>query len=459
MTQEPEVGPSEPSELEELLMPIDIESTDPDSAVVYRMLYEHSQAALAYTQLLYDLSRRLVGAYHLTEVLDVLCTGVKTALNADTVFVMLVDAERHVTQQIRFDAQHHDWLHQNRHNGTLGDIWAGVIGRAIRTRTAVLSSKQEIDLSESPRLRILRKRTFGLCAIAVTPMRFQQRVVGAVVAINQYPKRDFNSFDVELITTFADQAALVVENARLQAEMAARSVQLAQQAEELARSNAELERFAYVASHDLQEPLRVVSSYVELFLRRYGAGLPDEGEIYLGFVLDGVERMRQLIKDLLAYSRVDTYGRAPARASSRIVFDAAQARLATLIAETDAVIIVDPLPDVLADETQLEQLFQNLLSNALKFRLAKPPRIHVYAQRKDKLWYFSVQDNGIGIDMEQSERIFKIFQRLHTREEYPGTGIGLAICKRIVERHGGRIWLESTPGKGSTFHFSLPAVE
>ncbi|MBI1299895.1 GAF domain-containing protein [bacterium] len=446
------------SDFDDLMLPIDIEHTDPNSAVVYRMLYEHSQAALAYTQTLYDLSRRLVGAHHLAEVLDILCDGVKTAISADAVFVVLVDVYRTLAHEIWADMAHQPWLVNLQDRESSRYLMDGLVQRALQTGTPVLSTKNENDLRESPHQRILRKRLFGLCSVAVTPMYFQQRVVGAVVVVNQYPKRDFNSFDIELISTFAGQASLGVENARLQAEMAARSVQVAQQAEDLARSNTDLERFAYVVSHDLQEPLRSVTGYMELFLRRYGKDLPDEGTFFLDYALDGAERMRQLINDLLTYSRVGTRGRPPIRVSSEIAFLAACERLAKLIEESGAQITSALLPELFGDEAQIEQLFQNVLSNALKFRNVAPLHIHIGVARQDSLWRFAVQDNGIGIDTAQAERIFQVFQRLHTREEYPGNGIGLAICKRIVERHGGRIWFESTPGHGSTFYFTLPGI-
>lgn len=457
MTQESD-GMGAGSDFDDLMLPIDIENTDPNSAVVYRMLYEHSQAALAYTQTLYDLSRRLVGAHHLADVLDILCDGVKAAISADAVFVVLVDAYRNLAHELWADAAHQPWLINLHEQDSARYLMDGLVQRALHTGSPVLSTKNAIDLRESPHQRILRKRLFGLCAVAVTPMYFQQRVVGAVVVVNQYPHRDFNSFDVELISTFAGQASLGVENARLQAEMAARSVQVAQQAEELARSNADLERFAYVVSHDLQEPLRSVSGYLELFMRRYGAELPDEGEFFLHYALDGADRMRQLINDLLTYSRVGTRGRPPTRVSSEIAFLAACERLAKLIEDSGAQITSDLLPELFGDESQIEQLFQNMLSNALKFRSIAPLHIHIGVARQDSLWRFAIRDNGIGIDTAQSERIFQVFQRLHTREEYPGNGIGLAICKRIVERHGGRIWFESTPGQGSTFYFTLPGI-
>jgi PAS domain S-box-containing protein len=234
---------------------------------------------------------------------------------------------------------------------------------------------------------------------------------------------------------------------------------LAKQAEDLARSNVELERFAYVASHDLQEPMRTVRSFAQLLKRRCANQLTGDATEYLQYITSGVERMQTLINDLLAYSRVSSQGAAFAPADCnhilRMVVDSLQAAIET----HKATITFDPLPVVVGDATQLGQVFQNLVANAIKFHAERPPRIHVSATDRPGERVFSVRDNGIGIAPEYFDRIFIIFQRLHTIEEYGGTGIGLAVCKKIIERHGGRIWVESQVGEGTTFYFSIPKRE
>jgi len=227
-------------------------------------------------------------------------------------------------------------------------------------------------------------------------------------------------------------------------------------AADLARSNAELEQFAYVASHDLQEPLRMVSSYVQLLARRYKGQLDADADDFIDFAVDGAKRMQELVNDLLTYSRVGTRGNPFEPTDCEAVLALALGNLELAIEEGGAVVTHDPLPVVVADGSQLAQVLQNLIANSIKFRGEMPPRIHVSATSMGDEWVFCVRDNGIGIDPQYHDRVFVLFQRLHTRREYPGTGIGLAICKRIVERHGGRIWVESELGQGSAFHFAIP---
>ena len=259
---------------------------------------------------------------------------------------------------------------------------------------------------------------------------------------------------------------------RKQAELA-----LAQANADLARSNKELEQFAYVASHDLQEPLRMITSYTQLIARRYNEKLDQNAREFMGFAVNGALRMQRLIHDLLAYSRVGTRGKPPALTESGEAVDAALDNLKLAIEECGATVTREPLPAVMVDPVQLTQLFQNLIGNALKFRGSAKPHIQLRAERhpapaankgvetskpargNTEEWQFSVRDNGMGIDPQHFEKIFVIFQRLHTVDQYPGTGIGLAICKKIIERHSGRIWVESVPGEGATFQFTLPLAE
>lgn len=232
---------------------------------------------------------------------------------------------------------------------------------------------------------------------------------------------------------------------------------LQRRTQELARSNADLEQFAYVASHDLQEPLRAVASYTQLLARRYRQRLDGDAQRFIERTTAAVARMQALIRDLLAYSRVGTRGEVFGPTDCEVVLRDVLDDLQAAIAETDAVVVHDALPVVPGDASQLRQLLQNLIGNAIKFRGVAPPRVEVAARPADGRWCFSVHDNGIGIEPEYADRIFVIFQRLHSRRMYPGTGVGLAICKKIVERHGGRIWVESQPGRGTTVFFELLA--
>jgi len=224
----------------------------------------------------------------------------------------------------------------------------------------------------------------------------------------------------------------------------------------LERSNHDLQEFAYIASHDLQEPLRTVSSFVQLLERRYKGKLDADADEFISYAVEGARRMQSLIKDLLQYSRIGTQGNPFEPTDMETVYNQVISSLKTSIEETGALISHDPLPTLQADPSQLAQLLQNLIGNGLKFRSQENPAIHISAKACTGEWLFSVKDNGIGIDREYSERIFQIFQRLHSKEEYPGTGIGLAICRRIIEQHGGKIWVKSVPGKGATFYFTVP---
>ncbi len=232
---------------------------------------------------------------------------------------------------------------------------------------------------------------------------------------------------------------------------------LARALDDATSSNRELQQFAYIASHDLQEPLRMVTSYLQLLERRYGCELDEDAQEFIGFAVEGAQRMQQQIMDLLTYSRVTSRGQPPRPVDAAIALAEAVTRLEMRIAETGAEISIGSMPVVRVDPSQLAQVFQNLIGNALTFRSDERPRIRVEAVEEEGAVRFSVGDNGIGIAPEYHDRIFRMFQRLHPRDRYPGSGIGLAIVHRIVERHGGRVWLESAEGEGSTFYFTIPA--
>jgi PAS domain S-box-containing protein len=276
----------------------------------------------------------------------------------------------------------------------------------------------------------------------------QGRPFGVLGAHTTRP-RPFTRNDVHFLQAVANVLAVAIQ--RKTSEDA-----LARQSQELAAYTAELEQFAYVAAHDLQEPLRTVASFTQLLAQRYQGRLDAQADKFIQMAVQGADRMRRLIDDLLAYSRV---ARGPSRfelVDCEAAFRRSLDALGGMVAESGAEVTCDPLPTLSADEVRLEQLFRNLLSNAIKFRGPRPPRIHAWAEQRGSEWVFAVRDNGIGIDPRHAEQIFQIFERLHSKQEYPGTGIGLAICKRIVERHGGRIWVESESGQGATFRFALP---
>jgi PAS domain S-box-containing protein len=299
-------------------------------------------------------------------------------------------------------------------------------------------------------------RDLGLHTAMFIPVLAGEEVV-SVLAFYQFRERREDHHLLALVSAVAAQLGTLVQRKRAEAMQARQKRELEEQAAELARSNADLEQFVYVASHDLQEPLRMVASYTQLLERKYGERLDDEAREFIGYAVGGVRRMRELILDLLTYSRVGTRRGPLESTDANEVLAGTLFDLGPRIAESAATVAHDALPTVAADVVQIGQLLQNLIGNALKFhRPGVPPHVHVGARREGGAWVFRVADNGIGIEPEFRDRIFEIFQRLHSRDEYPGTGIGLAICRKIVERHGGRIWVESEPGGGTAFCFTLP---
>jgi len=301
----------------------------------------------------------------------------------------------------------------------------------------------------SERLKLAAKQ--GLRTACGFPVWIGQDLFGVLEFLSASPAFP-DAVLQETLSSVSTQAGLFLE--RTQAEE-----RLRQTSANLQRSNTDLQQFAYVASHDLFEPLRMVTSYLQLLSHRYKDKLDAQAHDFIGLALDGAKRMEALIHDLLEYSRVDIRGRSFERTECEQVLKAVLSNLKVAIEESGAVIHSGPLPAALGDRVQLIQLFQNLIGNAIKFRGTEAPRVEIRAEECESQWRFTVQDNGIGIDPKYFERIFVLFQRLHTRQEYAGTGMGLAICKKIVERHGGRIWVESTPGQGTTFIFTLPMMK
>jgi light-regulated signal transduction histidine kinase (bacteriophytochrome) len=339
---------------------------------------------------------------------------------------------------------------------------AVLLQRAIQEKRSIAlgdrSPSEAQDLLES----------LGVRSAICTPIYQRGRPVAGFLVAHGQVSNLFQEDEQRLAEFIAALAGAALENAEgfeqlqrlnvtLEQRVADRTEDLQQRTTELSRSNADLEQFAYVASHDLREPLRTVSSYCELVQNRLTDQIDEETASYLRQAIQATGRMRTLINDLLTYSRVGTRGKPFQPADCNELADIAVANLQVVIQETSAQITHDKLPVVQGDATQLIQLFQNLIDNAIKFRGERSPRVHLSAEKRDREWLFSVRDNGIGMECEDKSRIFLLFQRLHTTAEYPGTGIGLAVCKKTVERHGGRIWVESQPGAGSVFYFTIPS--
>jgi signal transduction histidine kinase len=428
---------------------------------------------------LYQMGQIITAPLRSDVVLDLIARSTAQLLETDTSVILLLD-EAGETLTIKGAYG----LSEQVIKGTRDRVGESIAGRVVQTGQPIIAN----DLPHDPRFYNPTAVNEGLLACASVPLVVGEKIIGSLDAHSKVNRQAFTEAHLYTLKMLAGQAAIAIENARLYeevqrgrneleervqqrtAELVAANEQLQQEiaerqraeaglrqtAAELALSNAELQQFAYVASHDLQEPLRMVASYTQLLARRYKGKLDADADDFINFAVDGANRMQRLINDLLAYSRIDTRGKTLEPIEAEVALGQAMANLQIAVAESSAVVTHETLPVVLADGTQLVQLFQNLIGNALKFRQAQPPQIHISATPQDQEWVFSVQDNGIGIEPQYAERIFVIFQRLHSKAEYAGTGIGLAICKRIVERHGGRIWFESQPGQGATFYFTLP---
>jgi GAF domain-containing protein len=425
------------------------------SAIANRNLFEETQRRATQLALINDIGGRIAAVLDLDSVLDRAALLMQGSFGYHHVALFTLNQER---DELIMRARAGDFAHlfPPDHRLKLGQ---GIVGWASRHGETLLANDVR---AESHYINLYPDVISTLSELGV-PIRADEEIVG-VLDVQSPQINAFDENDVLVMETLADQIAVAIKNARLyekvQQELAERKQAekaLEQKAQELTRSNTELEQFAYLASHDLQEPLRMVQSYLQLLERRYKEQLDSDAQEFIWFAVDGADRMRTLINDLLTYSRVTTRARPLVPTDCAAILDLVLTDLKVAIEESGAAVTHDPLPTVMADVTQVKQVFQNLVSNGIKFREEDTrPEIHVGAEQRDGEWIFSVRDNGIGIDPQHFEQIFVIFKRLHSRDEYPGTGIGLAVCKKIIERHGGRMWVESEPGQGATFYFTIP---
>ncbi|MEH2080538.1 MAG: GAF domain-containing protein [Nostoc sp.] len=409
------------------------------------------------SQLFAEITLKIRESLQIDEILQTTVTEVQKLLQADrvSIFRLETDGSGTVVQEAVLPG------------------WPVILGENIfdrcfkeeyieRYRQGRVSALEDIEAAHIQPCHREFLQQFGVRANLVVPILVRDDIWGLLLAHQCGAPRQWNQFETDLLQQLANQIGIALSQAQLLEKET-------QQSQELTRSNAELEQFAYVTSHDLQEPLRMVTSYLQLLERKYKNKLDANADQFIAYAVDGASRMQTLINDLLNYSRVSTRRQPLVSVDCSVVLEQVLVNLQVAIAHRKAVVTYDTLPQVIADATQLTQVFQNLIANAIKFCDRQQPLIHIGVSKGDAdildgnlnfipledEWLFLVRDNGIGLESQYTERIFIIFQRLHGRDKYPGTGIGLAICKKIIERHGGRIWVESKPGQGSTFYFTI----
>ncbi len=399
-----------------------------------------------------EIGRIISSTLNIDEVYDRFAAAARRLIHFDRISVCTIDSKR---QTVRVA-----WAVGPDRSGRMpGDVFPlcrSEHREFLQTRTSVFLQAEDRREIEERFPFLLPSFEYGFRSMISVPLVSKDQVIGTLnlrsFKVNAYTERDLEIVERLSLQISGAITNVLLFNERMEAEEA-----LKKKTEELARSNRELEQFAYVASHDLQEPLRMVTSYVQLLAKRYKGKLDSDADEFIRFATDGAVRMGKLINGLLAYSRVGTRGKKLEATDCETALHQSLDNLKVAIEENGALVTHGPLPIVMADTYQLIELFQNLIENAIKFHGDELPRVHVSARRNGSGWIFSVRDNGIGIAPEYADRIFVIFQRLHSQREYPGTGIGLSICQKIVERHGGRIWVEPGLEKGVTFYFTLPA--
>jgi signal transduction histidine kinase len=400
-----------------------------------------------------EVNEAVTATLELPSVLQMLTGKIERLFSHSPVIIVQLVNRGQEFEYVAFrNVDEEEWMAE--YGGKSRSIAMSGLGKAVIECEGILHIR---DLTADPRVRhrkfLIRQ---GLVSYFGLLLGSKDNPLGVLTVYTRQP-HDPGPDEVEALHDLGRHAGVAIQNSRLYQASREAEKSLAEKVAELARSNAELEQFAYAASHDLQEPLRAITGYTTLLAKRYKGKLDRDAEEFIDFAVDGANRMQRLINDLLLYSRVGTGRKEFTLLDFKALLADALLSLKAAIDESGACVTQDTLPKVCGDETQLRQLLQNLIGNALKYRDREPPRIHIGCARERDRWILSVKDNGIGIDPQYAERIFAIFQRLHTGQEYPGTGIGLALCKKIVDRHGGRIWVESAPGRGATFYFTLPA--
>ena len=401
---------------------------------------DEARALASENEILGEIGRIIASSLDINEVYEGFANQVRRLIEFDRLSISLVNLDDNTFTNAYILG--HDV--EGRQVGDVISLEGTVTSEAVRSKRSMIIQGDPAELKERyPNL-------LGFPSIVLAPLIYRRQLFGVLNArsskLNAYTEEDS-----EVLSRVASQITPAIASSLLYAD-------IVRTQGDLARSNSDLEQFAYAASHDLQEPLRTITSYLGLVKDRYSESLDETAQEFIDYAVDGAERMRTLINDLLEYSRVNVQEKPLESVSCDDALELAIRSLNQAIVRNGADIQTSPLPVVIGDESQLHRLFQNLLSNALKFRGDKSPVIRVWAELQGDEWVFAVKDNGIGIAPEYREKVFGMFSRLHSRAQYEGTGVGLALCSKIAQRHGGRIWVESDVGKGATFRFNIPVV-